>query len=122
MRKVTVTVWFLLILAGVCSAQNQASEPKPSPAVCKADLKAWSAQKIETLTIAQIMEQMNEMYACVEQQKKHEKKMHAYLDEFYRTHSELADRTFDFITRHDLQKQFGEEENGSAPDANSEPK
>jgi hypothetical protein len=122
MRKVTVAVWFLLILTGVCSAKDQASEPKPSPAVCKADLKAWSVQKIETLTIAQIMERMNEMYACAEQEKKHEKKMHVYLDEFYRTHSELADRTFDFITRHDLQKQFGEEENGSAPDANSEPK
>jgi hypothetical protein len=71
---------------------------------------------METLTIAQIMEQMNEMYACAEQQKKHEKKTHAYLDEFYRTHSELADRTFAFITRHDLQKQFGEEENGAKTD------
>ncbi len=118
MRKVTAAVWFLLILAGVCSAQDQASEPKPSPAVCKADLKAWSAQKIETLTIAQIDERMTVMVACAQQEKKHEKKMRAYLDEFYRTHSELADRTFDFITRHDLQKQFGEEENG----ATTEPK
>ena len=93
-------------------------DPKPSPAVCKADLKAWSVQKIETLTIAQIDERMTVMVACAQQEKKHEKKMRAYLDEFYRTHSELADRTFDFITRHDLQKQFGEEENG----ATTEPK
>jgi hypothetical protein len=107
---------FVLTFASVAMAAPD--DPKPTPAVCKADLKAWSGQKIETLTIAQIVERMNEMYACAEQEKKHDKKMHAYLDEFYRTHSELAARTFDFITRHDLQKQFGEEENG----ATTEPK
>lgn len=110
---------FVLLFASVAGAAPD--YPKPTPAVCKADLKAWSAQKTETLTIDQVMERMNEMYSCAEQTKK-QKKMRAYLDEFYRTHSELADRTFDFITRHDLQKQFGEEENGSAPDVNSEPK
>ena len=121
-----MVVWFLLILAAFASAQNPdpsvataaPDDPKPTPAVCKADLKAWSVQKIETLTINQIDERMTMMVACAQQEKKHEKKMRAYLDEFYRTHSELADRTFDFITRHDLQKQFGEEENG----ATTEPK
>lgn len=127
MQKVTVAVWFVLILAGVCSAQNQASEPNPSPAVCKADLKGWSAQKTETLTITQIMERMNEMFACAEQSKKHEKKMRAYLDEFYRTHSELAGRAFDFIVDHNLRDEFYKEKNGykenaNVPEAKSEPK
>lgn len=91
------------------------SEPKPTPAVCKADLKAWSAQKTESLTIGQIDTRMTEMVACADEAHHHhhsDKKMWAYLDEFYRTHTELANRAFDFITRHDLQGQFGEEENG----------
>lgn len=116
--RILSILFFVLIIT---SAAIAAPEPKPSPAVCKADLKAWSIQKTETLTIKQIDERMTVMVTCAEQTKK-QKKMRAYFDEFYRTHSELADRTFDFITRHDLQKQFGEEENGSALDANSEPK
>jgi hypothetical protein len=84
--------------------------PKPSCGTesesrgLQGDLKAWSVQKIGTLTIAQIIALTNEMYSCAEQEKKHEKKMRAYLDEFYRTRSELADRSFDFIARHDLQR------------------
>jgi len=87
-----------------------APDEKPTPAVCKADLKAWSGSKTETLTVDQIMTRMNELFACADASKKHEKRMRAYLDEFYRTHSELANRAFDFITRHDLKGQFDEEE------------
>ena len=36
------------------------------------------------------------------------------LSEFYRVHAELANRTFDFIARHNLKAQFDEEENGTA--------
>jgi hypothetical protein len=54
---------------------------------------------------------MNTMVACADLSKKHEKQVRAYLEEFYRTHSELANRAFDFITRHGLAEQFGEEEN-----------
>jgi hypothetical protein len=93
-----------------------APETKPTPAVCKTDLKTWSAQKTETLTISEIDERMTEMVACADEAHHHrrsDKKVRAYLDEFYRTHSELANRTFDFITRHDLQAQFGEEEDGT---------
>lgn len=117
MTKVVILASFLLVLTGAVSAQT--SDAKPSPAVCKADLKAWSAQKTDTLTIKQIEERMNEMYACADEAHHHhhsDKRTMAYLAEFYRTHSELADRTFDFITRHDLQKQFGEEENGAKPE------
>jgi hypothetical protein len=88
-------------------------DPKPTPAVCKADLKAWSAQKTENLTVKELDQRMTEMYACAEQAKKHEKQMRIFLDEFYRNHGELSSRAFDFITRHDLQGQFGEEENGT---------
>jgi hypothetical protein len=105
------TLFGLTVASGVMAAPDQ----KPTPAVCKADLKAWSAQKTETLTIEQIDTRMTEMVACANEVHHHyhsDKKMHAYLDEFYRTHSELANRAFDFITRHDLQGQFGDEENG----------
>jgi hypothetical protein len=53
------------------------------------------------------------MFACAEVAKKHEKQARSYLDEFYRTHSELASRAFDFITSHGLAEHFGAEENGS---------
>jgi len=56
---------------------------------------------------------MNELVACADEVHHHhhsDKKMRAYLDEFYRTHSELAARCFDFITRYDLKRQFDEEE------------
>jgi hypothetical protein len=82
-------------------------------AVCKADLKAWSSMKTETLTIDQIFERMNMMVACGDQAKKAKKKdkeVLAYIDEFYRTHSELGNRSLDFIKRHDLSAQFREEE------------
>lgn len=112
MRALAFTLFVLTIASGATAAPG--SESKPTPAVCKADLKAWSGSKTETLTIEQISTRMNEMFACADEAHHHhsDKKMWAYLDEFYRTHSELANRAFDFIKRHDLEGQFGEEENG----------
>jgi hypothetical protein len=89
-------------------------EVKPTQAACKADLKAWSASKTGTLTITELNERMNAMFACADLSKKHEKQARGYLDEFYRTHSELANRAFNFITRHGLSEQFGVEENGTS--------
>jgi hypothetical protein len=89
-------------------------EAKPTPSACKMNLKEWSQQKTETLTITELRERMNIMFACADQSKKHEKQVRAYLEEFYRTHSELANRAFDFITRHGLAEQFGAEENGNS--------
>jgi len=43
-----------------------------------------------------------------------DKRTMAYLNEFYRVHAELANRTFDFITRHNLKAQFDQEQNGVA--------
>jgi hypothetical protein len=117
-RRVSIAI-FVLATASIAAA---APASKPIPAVCKADLKAWSAQKTETLTIEQLQDRMNEMYACAEQSKKHEKQVWAYLTEFYRTHSELAGRAFDFIAQHGLAKQFGEEKNGTVAEAKSDPK
>jgi hypothetical protein len=99
---------FLTIAFGTLAA------PEPGPSVCKADLKAWSASKTETLTITELNEHMKIMFACADQSKKHEKQVRAYLAEFYRTHGELANRAFDFITRHGLAEQFGAEENGTS--------
>src|ERR1700733_7211257 len=114
MMKTLSLAFFVLTVA---SAAMAAPETTPTPAVCKADLKAWSGSgpesKTETLTIEQLHTRMNEMVACADEARHHwhsDKQVLMYLDTFYRTHSELADRAFDFITRHDLQGQFGEEE------------
>jgi hypothetical protein len=69
---------------------------KPTQAACKANLKEWSQQKTEMRTIAELQERMNTMIACADVAKKHEKQARSYLDEFYRTHAELANRAFDF--------------------------
>jgi hypothetical protein len=106
MKTLSFLVFFWTIASGTMAA------PKPSPSVCKADLKAWSASKTETLTITELNERMNTMFGCADLSKKHEKQVRAYLDEFYRTHTELANRAFNFITRHNLKAQFDEEENG----------
>jgi hypothetical protein len=85
--RLLALVFFVLTIASSASAAPD-SEPKPIPAVCKADLKSWSAQKTETLTIEQIDTRMNEMVACADEAHHHhhsDKKMRAYLDEFYRT-------------------------------------
>ncbi|MFI5059336.1 MAG: hypothetical protein ACHQLQ_14270 [Candidatus Acidiferrales bacterium] len=108
MKTLSFLVFFLTIVSGTMAA------PGPSPGVCKADLKAWAASKTETLTIKELNERMNTMFACADLSKKHEKQVRAYLGEFYRTHSELANRAFNFITRHGLAEQFGVEENGTA--------
>jgi len=106
----------LIVLASV-TRPTLASPPesKLTPAVCKANLKEWTEQKTESLTIDQIFERMNAMVACADESHHHrhsDKKTLAYLNEFYRVHTELANRTLDFITRHNLKTQFNDEENG----------
>jgi hypothetical protein len=111
--KTVALVLFLLMGASDAIAATET----PSPSVCKADLKVWSASKTEPLTIDQVYERMNTMVACADEAQHHHhgnKKMVAYLMEFYRVHSELAHRSFDFIMRHNLQDQFREEENGAS--------
>jgi hypothetical protein len=100
---------FFTIASGAMAAPP---EVKPTLAVCKVDLKEWSQQKTDTLTITQLNQRMNIMFARADLSKKDEKQVRAYLGEFYRTHIELANRAFDFITRHGLSEQFGAEENG----------
>ena len=109
-----VFLFWLLVLA-IGSSSTAAPDVSVTSATCKADLKSWSATKTETLTVEEIMHRMNEMVACAEQTNHHsDKKTRAYLDEFYRTHSELASRAFDFIVTHNLRNQFYEEENGTS--------
>jgi hypothetical protein len=109
------TLLFTVLILTMASGAMAAPEPKPTPAVCKADLKAWSGSKTESLTIEEIMARMNEMVACADEAHHHhhsDKKVLAYLDEFYRTHTELANRAFDFIEDHSLKAKFNEEKNG----------
>lgn len=117
MRTLSFTFFVLVVASGLMAAPD----PKPTPAVCKADLKSWSGSKTETLTIDQIMTRMNEMFACADDAHQHhsDKKMRAYLDEFYRTHTELANRAFDFIENHDLKAKFYEEKNGTRSESAS---
>lgn len=109
MKRVLLVLAILTVAVPTLAAPPEA---KPTLSGCKMNLKEWSQQKTETLTITQLKERMNTMFACADQSKKHEKQVQAYLGEFYRTHSELANRAFDFITRHGLAEQFGAEENG----------
>jgi len=107
----------LVVLAFTASTRMMAMPPeeKLTPAVCKADLKEWSKQKTGTLSIEQIYVRMDMMVACADEAHHHwhsDKKVYTYLDEFYRVHTELANRSFEFITRHNLKAQFDEEENG----------
>jgi hypothetical protein len=116
--KTLLLVILVLGAASIAMAEQEASStptPKPSVAVCKADLKIWSAVKTETLSIDQLFERMNMMVACGDEAKKAKKKdkeVMAYLYEFYRTHAELGTRTLNFIERHDLKAQFRVEEDG----------
>jgi hypothetical protein len=119
------TLSFALFVLVVASGATAAPEAKPTPAVCKADLKAWSGSgpesKTETLTLGQLQTRMNEMVACADEANQHwhsEKRVLMYLDVFYRTHSQLADRALDFITNHNLRDQFYEEE-GSGTNSES---
>jgi hypothetical protein len=109
MRTLLFALFVLMVASGVMAAPEQT----PTPAVCKADLKAWSKSKLESLSIEQIKTRMNEMVACADETHHHhhsDKQVLMYLDEFYRTHSELADRAFDFIVNHNLRDQFDAEE------------
>jgi hypothetical protein len=118
MKTLLIVILALIAASSTMAAQGSDSTPTPKPslAVCKTDLKTWSADKTETLSIDQIFERMNMMVACGDEAKKAKKKdkeVMAYLYEFYRTHAELGTRTLNFIERHDLQAQFREEENGA---------
>jgi hypothetical protein len=107
-----ISVLALLVLV-VASGVTAAPEQTPTRAVCKADFKAWSKSSLESLTIDQIKTRMNEMVACADEAHHHhhsDKQVQMYLDEFYRTHAELADRAFDFIVNHNLRDQFYAEE------------
>jgi len=78
-------MFFVLTVAAPAMAVSP--DVKPTPAVCKADLKEWSGQKTETLTIAQISERMNMMVACADEAHHHhhsDMKTRAYVDEFNR--------------------------------------
>ena len=109
MRTLLFALFVLMVASGVVAAPKQT----PAPAVCKADLKVWSKSKLESLTIEQIKTRMNEMVACADETHHHhhsDKQVLMYLDEFYRTHTELAERAFDFIANHNLDDQFYTEE------------
>lgn len=120
------TLSFTLFVLTVASSAIAAPEQKPTPAVCKADLNAWSGSgpesKTETLTIEQLQARMNEMVGCADGARHHwhsDKQVLMYLDMFYRTHTELANRAFDFIVSHDLREQFYEEKNGLSSESAS---
>ncbi|MGH7744678.1 MAG: hypothetical protein ACREQ5_07670 [Candidatus Dormibacteria bacterium] len=109
MRTPLLALFVLMVAPGVTAAPEQT----PTPAICKADLKAWSKSKVESLTIGEIKARMNEMVACADEAHHHhhsDKRVQMYLDEFYRTDAELADRAFDFIVNHNLRDQFYAEE------------
>jgi hypothetical protein len=110
MKRLLLVLAVLVITTPLVAAPPEA---KPTPTACKADLKEWSQQKTETLTITELRDRMSTMVACADVAKKHQKQARSYLDEFYRTHAELANRAFNFITRHGLADQFGVDENGS---------
>jgi hypothetical protein len=117
MKRLLLVIVVFIAASSATAGQGADSTPTPKPslAVCKANLKIWSADKTETLSIDQLFERMNMMVACGDEAKKAKRKdkdVMAYLYEFYRTHAELGTRTLSFIERHDLQAQFREEENG----------
>jgi hypothetical protein len=117
MKALLLAILVLAATPSTMAAQEPDSTPKPNLAVCKANLKAWSAEKLEVLTMDQIFERMNMMVACGDEAKNEKKKykeVMAYLYEFYRTHAELGNRTLHFIDRHDMSAQFREEENGTS--------
>lgn len=73
----------VLFLLTVVSSATAAQEPNLTTTVCKADLKSWSASKTEILTIEQINERMNTMFACADEAGHHrhnDKKVWTYLE------------------------------------------
>jgi hypothetical protein len=117
MKGILLIIAALVIATPVLAAPPEA---RPTLIACKTDLKEWSQEKTEGLTIAELNKRMNVMFACADLSKKHEKQVRAYLDEFYRAHAELANRAFNFITRHGLAEQFGAEENGNGEHSTSD--
>ena len=67
MRTLLFALFVLMVASGVMAAPEQT----PTPAVCKADLKAWSKSKLESLSIEQIKTRMNEMVACADETHHH---------------------------------------------------
>jgi hypothetical protein len=113
MKRLLLTIAILMVGAPIKAAPPEA---KRTSNACRANFKAWTVAKTESLTLAEINERMRAMYTCAEEAHHHchsEKRLRAYLDEFYRVHSELAGRTFDFITKHGLETEFREEENSA---------
>ena len=120
MKILALLILGLALASTTMAGQESGSTtaPKPSLAVCKADLKKWSAESAETWTIDQIYEQMTTMVACAEVSKNEEKKykkVMVYLAEFYRTRAELGTRALNFIKGHELSDQFREQQNGVSP-------
>ena len=72
MRTLLLVILVLVAASSALARQGADSPPTPKPslAVCKADLKLWSADKTETLSIDQICERMNMMVACGDEAKK----------------------------------------------------
>jgi hypothetical protein len=70
MKRLSLAFSVLAVAAPMVAASPEA---KPAPTACKANLKEWSQQKTETLTLMQLNEGMNMMFACAELAKKHEK-------------------------------------------------
>jgi hypothetical protein len=120
MKTLALLIVGLALASSAMAGQEPDSTPAPKPslAVCKADLKKWSTESVETWTIDQIYEHMTMMQACAETSQKEEKKykkVMAYLFELYRAHGELGNRALNFIKGHELAEKFREEENGVSP-------
>jgi hypothetical protein len=69
----------LAILTVAVPTLAASPETKPTSSTCKMNLKEWSQQKTETLTVSELRERMNTMVACADLSKKHEKQVRAYL-------------------------------------------
>ena len=107
MKTLELLIFGLALASSAVAGQEPDSPPAPTPslAVCKADLKKWSAESADTWTIDQIYEHMIMMQACAETSIKKEKKYKKvmdYLCEVYRAHAELGLRALDFIKGHEL--------------------
>jgi hypothetical protein len=105
------TLSFMFSILMLASGALAAPETPPSITACKSDLKAWSAQKTEALTLTQLNEHMNEIFACAQETKKHEKQMcECSLMNFTVVILNLRIALSISSPGMDLQRQFGEEE------------
>ncbi len=105
-------------------SESASAGRKPKAAACKAELKEWSTSNLEMLTIAQLQVRMTETVSCAKVAEWHrhsDKRVTAYLLEFYRTDAELASRAFDFINEHHLSDEFREQKDGVASYSTDDP-